>query len=30
MNFVNYYITSAKTGHGLDDAYNALIKKIQR
>lgn len=29
-NFLGYYITSAKTGHGLDDAYNALIKKIQR
>ena len=30
QNFLGYYITSAKTGHGLDDAYNALIKEIKR
>ena len=30
QNFLGYYITSAKTGQGLDDAFNALIKEIQR
>jgi len=29
-NFLGYYITSAKTGQGLDDAFNALSKKIRR
>ena len=29
-NFLGYYITSAKTGQGLDDAFNALSKEIQR
>ncbi|NVM19348.1 MAG: GTP-binding protein [Candidatus Lokiarchaeota archaeon] len=29
-NFLGYYITSAKTGQGLDDAYKALIKEIPR
>jgi len=28
-NFLGYYITSAKTGQGLDEAFNALIRKIQ-
>ena len=27
-NFLDYYITSAKTGQGLDDAFNALIREI--
>ena len=27
-NFLGYYITSAKTGQGLDDAFDALSKKI--
>ena len=30
LNFLGYYITSAKTGQGLDDAFNALSKKIRR
>ncbi|NVM46852.1 MAG: GTP-binding protein [Candidatus Lokiarchaeota archaeon] len=30
LNLVDYYLTSAKTGQGLDEAYNALIKKIPR
>ena len=30
QNFLGYYLTSAKTGHGLDDAYNALIKEIKK
>ena len=30
QNFLGYYITSAKTGQGLDDAFNALSKEIQR
>ena len=30
QNFLGYYITSAKTGQGLDYAFNALIKEIQR
>ncbi len=30
LNLVGYYVTSAKTGQGLDEAYNALIKKIRR
>jgi small GTP-binding protein len=30
LNMVGYYVTSAKTGQGLDKAYNALIKKIPR
>ena len=29
-NFLGYYITSAKTGQGLDDAFDALSKKIRR
>ncbi len=29
-NFLGYYITSAKTGQGLDKAFNALIKEIHR
>jgi len=29
QNFLGYYITSAKTGQGLDDAFNVLIKEIQ-
>lgn len=29
QNFLGYYITSAKTGQGLDDAFNTLIKEIQ-
>ena len=29
-NFLGYYITSAKTGQGLDHAFNALSKEIQR
>jgi len=29
-NFLGYYITSAKTGQGLDDAFNALSKEIKR
>ena len=29
-NFLGYYITSAKTGQGLDDAFNALSKEIRR
>ena len=29
-NFLDYYITSAKTGQGLDDAFNALSKEIKR
>ncbi len=29
-NFLGYYITSAKTGQGLDDAFEALSKKIRR
>jgi len=29
-NFVGYYITSAKTGHGLDEAFNDLIKERLR
>jgi small GTP-binding protein len=29
-NFLCYYITSAKTGQGLDDAFDALSKKIRR
>ena len=28
LNFLGYYITSAKTGQGLDDAFDALSKKI--
>ena len=28
-NFLDYYITSAKTGQGLDHAFNALIQEIQ-
>jgi len=30
LNFLGYYITSAKTGQGLDDAFNALSKEIRR
>lgn len=30
LNLLDYYLTSAKTGQGLDQAYNALIKKIPR
>jgi len=30
QNFLGYYLTSAKTGQGLDDAFNALIKEIRR
>ena len=30
QNFLGYYITSAKTGQGLDDAFNALSKEIKR
>ncbi len=30
LNFLGYYITSAKTGQGLDDAFNALSKEIKR
>jgi len=30
LNFLGYYITSAKTGQGLDDAFNALSKEILR
>ena len=29
-NFLGYYITSAKTGQGLDDAFDALSKEIKR
>ena len=29
-NFLGYYITSAKTGQGLDEAFNALSKEIKR
>jgi len=29
-NFLGYYITSAKTGQGLDDAFNELIKERLR
>ncbi|MBY8979986.1 MAG: GTP-binding protein [Candidatus Lokiarchaeota archaeon] len=29
-NFLGYYTTSAKTGQGLDHAFNALSKEIQR
>ena len=29
-NFLGYYITSAKTGQGLDDAFNTLSKEIQK
>ncbi len=29
-NFLGYYITSAKTGQGLDDAFNTLSKEIKR
>ena len=29
-NFLGYYITSAKTGQGLDHAFNALSKEIRR
>ncbi|MFX1288826.1 MAG: hypothetical protein ACFFFY_09770, partial [Promethearchaeota archaeon] len=28
-NFIGYYLTSAKTGEGLEHAFNALIQKIQ-
>ncbi|MHA1987589.1 MAG: Rab family GTPase [Promethearchaeota archaeon] len=28
-NFLDHYITSAKTGQGLDEAFNALIREIQ-
>jgi len=30
LNFLGYYITSAKTGQGLDDAFDALSRKIRR
>jgi len=30
QNFLGYYITSAKTGQGLDDAFNDLIKERLR
>ncbi|NHJ20898.1 MAG: GTP-binding protein [Candidatus Lokiarchaeota archaeon] len=30
LNIIGYYITSAKTGQGLDEAFNALIKEIHR
>ncbi|MBY8989041.1 MAG: GTP-binding protein [Candidatus Lokiarchaeota archaeon] len=30
LNLLDYYLTSAKTGQGLDKAYNALIRKIPR
>ncbi|MHA1255161.1 MAG: Rab family GTPase [Promethearchaeota archaeon] len=29
-NFLGYYITSAKTGQGLEEAFNALSKEIKR
>ncbi|MHA1256023.1 MAG: hypothetical protein ACTSPS_10550 [Promethearchaeota archaeon] len=29
-NFLGYYITSAKTGQGLDHAFNKLSKEILR
>ena len=29
-NFLGYYITSAKTGQGLDEAFNVLSKEIKR
>ncbi|MFX0021412.1 MAG: Rab family GTPase [Candidatus Hermodarchaeota archaeon] len=27
-NFLGYYLTSAKTGHGVVDAFNAIIKEL--
>lgn len=30
LDLIGYYFTSAKTGQGLDEAYNSLIKKIPR
>jgi len=30
QNFLGYYLTSALTGQGLENAFNALIKEIQR
>jgi len=30
LNFLGYYITSAKTGQGLDEAFDALSKKMRR
>lgn len=28
LDFINYYITSAKTGQGVHDAFNAIIEKL--
>jgi GTPase SAR1 family protein len=28
LNFLNYYITSAKTGQGVHEAFNAIIEKL--
>ncbi len=28
LGFLGYYLTSAKTGHGVHDAFNTLIKKL--
>ncbi len=30
FNFLNYYITSAKTGQGVHEAFDAIIKKLYR